>query len=260
MSTVMAERPKMADVYRDSTVVDGMCVMTISQATIDKSMDAGVTAIHVQAVGVGDELLPALRSLARFRQAIDDNSSKVILAANANDVRAAKKGGRLAFILGMQSPKPIGDNIAYLRTLYDLGIRIIGVTHNTQNYLGTGCLEAAVDGGLTGFGRRAIAEINRLGITIDIAHAGPRTALDTIEYSDVPVICSHSNPKSVVDSPRNKSDEVIRKLAAKQGVIGMNAWAPANYRGNDRRRLGGHARLLRLYTEANWTGARVLCG
>jgi membrane dipeptidase len=103
------------------------------------------------------------------------------------------------------------------------------LTHNVQNYIGTGCSEA--DGGLTPFGRQVVAECNRLGMLIDVAHCGPKTTLDAIECSEQPILCTHSNPCALAPVTRNKKDEAIVALAKKGGVIGIASWSPMVYQG-----------------------------
>jgi membrane dipeptidase len=219
--------------HHESLVVDGLSVMALTPKNIDEALGAGLDAIHFTSVRPRHDLAPALKDIAAAREAIDANSNKLMLARTADDVREAKTSGRLGIILGLQDPKPIRDDIAYLRTLADLGVRVVQLTHNTQNYIGTGCLEP--DHGLTRFGRKVVAEMNRLGIIVDIAHCGPKTSLDAIECSERPVLCSHSNPRAIVASPRNKPDEVFERLAAKGGVAGIACWSPMTYRGNGKR-------------------------
>lgn len=219
--------------HHDSLVIDGLSVMALTPPNIDEALEAGLDAIHFTSVRPRHDLAPALKDIAAARDAIDRYSGKLVLAKTADDVRAAKASGRLGIVLGLQDPKPIRDDLAYLRTLADLGVRVVQLTHNTQNYIGTGCLEP--DHGLTRFGRKVVAEMNRLGILVDIAHCGVKTSLDAIECSELPVLCTHSNPKAVVDSPRNKPDEVFEKLAKKKGVAGIACWSPMTYRGNGKR-------------------------
>jgi len=102
---------------------------------------------------------------------------------------------------------------------HELEIGIVQLTYNTENRVGFGC-QAPEDKGLTEFGLQVIAELNRLGILIDLSHCGPRTTMEAIEASTMPVAITHANPASQFPHPRNKSDEIIRALVKKSGVIG----------------------------------------
>ena len=219
-------------IYQESIVIDACNVMALTDDNLAKARDTGLTAIQYTAVRTAHDLTPCLKDLARVREIIDAHP-EVLVALNSNAIRVAKSSGQFAVILGLQNPKPIGDDLSVLRTLADIGVRNIQLTQNTQNYIGTGCLEA--DYGLTRFGRKVVAEMNRLGILIDIGHCGPQTSLDAIQCSEYPVISSHSNPKAVCNSYRNKNDEIIERLAKKGGVMGIASWSPMTYRGNGRR-------------------------
>ena len=102
-------------------------------------------------------------------------------------------------------------------------MRIIQLTYNERNLLGNGCYERT-DDGLSKFGQAAIREMNRVGILIDLSHTGDRTVMETIEHSELPVAFTHANARSQFDHPRNKTDEAIRNLVARGGVIGANAF------------------------------------
>ena len=106
-----------------------------------------------------------------------------------------------------------------------MGVKIIQVTYNERNLLGNGCWENR-DDGLSNFGRDAIREMNRLGILIDLSHVGDKTTIDSISLSDQPVACTHANARSFFDSRRNKTDDALKLIAEKGGVVGATAWPP----------------------------------
>jgi membrane dipeptidase len=219
--------------YDDSIVVDCLNGSALTAPVIGRLRAAHVTAINLTAVQIGRDFDGALRDLADVCETIARHPDDLMIAREPDDVRRAKFEHRTAIILGMQDAEPIGRELTRLRTLATLGVRIIQLTHNRQNYVGTGCAEP--DGGLTRFGRLVVAEMNRLGIMVDLAHCGPETTCDAIEMSALPVMISHSNPQTIAGSLRNKDDEAIRLLADRGGLIGMATWAPIVYRGDDRR-------------------------
>ncbi|MEO5966468.1 MAG: membrane dipeptidase [Candidatus Limnocylindrales bacterium] len=137
-------------------------------------------------------------------------------------IRDAFANGQVALIGALEAATPIENELDRLDVLYGLGIRMLGVTYSEANALGSGCRET-LDGGLSGFGRRAVERMNRLGILIDVSHAGDRTSLDTIRLSNAPVCISHSGSRELWPISKCKPDEVIRACAERGGVIGIEA-------------------------------------
>jgi membrane dipeptidase len=213
--------------------IDGLMGGVLTPRVIERLRRSGLCAINLTAVRIGATIEECLSDLAAVREIIDRNSQVLQVVENADDIRHAKATGRVGIIIGMQDTEPIGRNLHVLRILKEVGVRVIQLTHNRQCYAGTGCVEP--DSGLTHFGRQLVAEMNRLGLVIDLSHCGPQTTLDAIRCSAAPVLCTHANPIALCPSPRNKSDEVITGLAARGGVIGVAAWAPLLHRGEHRR-------------------------
>jgi len=110
-----------------------------------------------------------------------------------------------------------------------MGVRVVQLCYNTQNLIGTGCYER--DGGLSGFGREAIAEMNRVGIMVDLSHVGGNTSEEAILASTKPVCYSHCLPSGLKEHPRNKSDEQLRFIADRGGFIGVTMFPPFLKRG-----------------------------
>jgi membrane dipeptidase len=146
----------------------------------------------------------------------------VALALTTSDIRAAKRDGRIAFVVSLEGAAMIENELDRIDVLYGLGMRSLGVCYSEGNALGAGLKEPA-HYGLTDFGRRAVRRMNRLGIAIDVSHANDQTSLDTIDASDQPVFITHAGARALWDSPRLKPDEVIRACAANGGVIGIEA-------------------------------------
>lgn len=146
----------------------------------------------------------------------------LVRAETVADIRAAFAGGRVAAIPALEAATPIENELDRIDILYGLGIRMLGVVYSESNALGSGCREA-IDGGLTGFGRRAVERMNRLGMVIDVSHAGDRTSLDTVRASRAPVVISHSGARELWPISKCKPDEVIRACAERGGVIGIEA-------------------------------------
>jgi membrane dipeptidase len=148
------------------------------------------------------------------------------------DIHRAKAENRTGIIIGWQNTYPIEDKLHYVEIFKELGVGIMQLTYNTQNYSGAGYLEEH-DSGLTGFGREVLSEMNRVGVLCDLSHVGERTAADVIAASRKPVCISHVLPRGLKDVRRNKPDELFKGCAEKGGIIGVSLFAPGLAAGND---------------------------
>ena len=146
----------------------------------------------------------------------------LVRAETVADIQRAFAGGRVAAIPAMEAATPIENELDRIDVLYGFGIRMLGVVYSESNALGSGCREAW-DAGLSGFGRRAVERMNRLGMLIDVSHAGDETSLDTIRTSRAPVVISHSGSRELWPISKCKPDHVIRACAERGGVIGIEA-------------------------------------
>lgn len=146
----------------------------------------------------------------------------VKLALTTDDIRAAKRDGRVAFVVSLEGAAMIENELDRIDVLYGMGMRSLGIAYSEGNALGAGLKEPA-HFGLTSFGQRAVKRMNQLGVAIDISHANDATSLDTIEASKHPIFITHAGARALWDTPRLKPDEVIRACADKGGVIGIEA-------------------------------------
>ena len=146
----------------------------------------------------------------------------IVRGETLDDIRRAKENGQIAFIASLEAATAIENEVDRLDILYGLGIRSSGIAYSEANTLGSGLKEAG-DGGLTEFGRQAVRRMNKLGIAIDISHSGDQTSLDTIEVSEKPIFITHAGARGLWDTKRMKPDVVLKALAAKGGVIGIEA-------------------------------------
>ena len=146
----------------------------------------------------------------------------IVVCDGVRDILAAHETGRLALVPTLESATPIENELDRLDVLYGFGVRSMGITYSESNVLGSGLREAG-DAGLTDFGRQAVERMNKLGILIDTAHCGDQTSLDTIEVSQQPTVISHAGARALWDTPRLKPDYVLEALAAKGGVLGIEA-------------------------------------
>ncbi len=140
------------------------------------------------------------------------------LALTADAVDAAFSAGRVASLLGAEGGHCIADSLGVLRALYRLGVRYLTLTHNKNTMWADSATDEPVFGGLTDFGRDIVAEMNRLGMLVDLSHVAPTTMRDALDVVTAPVIFSHSSCRAVHDHPRNVPDDVLERLSANGGV------------------------------------------
>jgi membrane dipeptidase len=156
---------------------------------------------------------------------IEDNRADIEVAVTAADVRRINAAGKIAVLVAVEGAEPLGNDLAVLRLLHRLGLRMLSLTWARRTAFGTGNWEHDAPGGLTKLGVRAVQEMNRLGIIVDVSHASERTAADILAASAGPVIVSHANARALRDHPRNLADGVIRAIADSGGVVGAVAVA-----------------------------------
>jgi membrane dipeptidase len=176
---------------------------------------SGITAANRQVVM--DDV-----GLFASAQAQFDAFPWLVKALKADDIRLAKREGRLAGYVSMQDTEGVDRKLNQLQTAYDFGARMIGLTYNMQNTVGGGCTEKT-DSGVSNFGAAVIARMDELGIIVDTAHSGRQTTLDACQLSERPVVASHTSAAALYEVDRGKSDEELRALAETGGVIGIVA-------------------------------------
>jgi membrane dipeptidase len=173
--------------------------------------DAAVTAVFEQ-VDVVHRMIAAYPD--RFR-----------LALTADDVDAAFTAGKVASLLGAEGGHSINGSLGVLRSLYALGVRYLTLTHNDNVGWADSATDAPDCGGLSDFGREVVAEMQRLGMLVDLSHVAVSTMNDALDVAQAPVIFSHSSTRALTDNPRNVPDDVLRRLAVNGGVC-MVAFVP----------------------------------
>lgn len=151
--------------------------------------------------------------------------ANIAVVQSVEDIRRVRADGQAGLLLAAQDGDFIGDRLHRVEAFYRLGLRLMLPAYNASNQICGGCLEAG-DAGLTRFGELVVDECNRVGLLLDCTHTGRRSTLDIMARSSQPVVFSHSNPRALVDNPRNIDDEQIRACAAGGGVIGLASWGP----------------------------------
>lgn len=150
------------------------------------------------------------------------HQSYVQIVRTLDDIEAVRGTGRLGMVLALEAASPIDNDIDRVDVLYGFGIRQMGLVYNEANLVGGGLKEHR-DGGLTRFGRRVVERMNRLGMSIDLSHAGDRTSMDAIAASTAPVMITHAGARGVWPTERMKPDHVLTALAESGGLLGIEA-------------------------------------
>jgi len=148
------------------------------------------------------------------------------LALTADELERVFRGGRIASLLGLEGGHTIIDSLAVLRSYYGLGVRYMTLTHNVHTSWADCAALPPRHGGLTRFGEAVVAEMNHLGMLVDLSHVAPATMDDALRVSEAPVIFSHSSARALTDVPRNVPDDILRRVAANGGVV-MVTFLPA---------------------------------
>ena len=164
----------------------------------------------------------ALEMLASIYDALDKYKDKAALALTPQDALINKSKGLISVFIGMENGSPIHKSLSLLRLFHRLGVRYVTLTHNGDNEIADAAMEGKRWGGLSPFGREVVEEMNRLGMIVDVAHASDLTFNDIIACSKAPVLSTHSCCRALASHPRNMTDDMLRALADKGGVIQIN--------------------------------------
>jgi len=164
----------------------------------------------------------ALELFEAIKTKTAENAENAQLAFKSSDLANIAKTGKRAIYMGIENGYPVGNDIKNVQEFYNLGARYITLCHSKNNHICDSSTDAVVEhNGLSEYGKKVVAEMNRLGIMIDVSHISDKSFLDVIETSKTPVIASHSCAKALCDHPRNLSNDLLRKLKANGGVIQM---------------------------------------
>src|SRR3984957_10137552 len=146
----------------------------------------------------------------------------LVFATTADQIRAARAQNKIAILLGVEGGHMINSDLTTLRRFADEGVRYMTLTHSGNAEWADSSTDKPAHNGLSPFGKQVISEMNRLGMIVDISHVSDKTFHDVLAISKAPVFASHSNCRVLCDHPRNMSDNMIRELAAKGGIIQIN--------------------------------------
>lgn len=164
----------------------------------------------------------AIDQIDAVREQVRRHPRDLALATTVAEVREAHKGGKIAALMGVEGGHMIANDLGVLRAFAALGARYMTLTHSGNNDWADSSTDKPAHNGLTDFGKDVVREMNRLGVVVDISHVADKTFYDVLALSKAPVFASHSSCRAICDHPRNMSDDMIRALGEKGGVIQIN--------------------------------------
>jgi membrane dipeptidase len=215
-------------------LIDGLQYANWSERIFRQMRDGGVTAVHAT-ICYHENFRETIANLSAWQRRFERHGDLIFHGRTAADLRRAQAEGRTAIFFGFQNCSPIEDDIGLVEIWHGLGVRFMQLSYNNQSLLASGCYEAE-DSGITRMGREVIAEMNRVGLVVDMSHSGERSTLQAIEISARPIAITHANPAFWHPAKRNKSDAVLKGLSESGGMLGLSLY-PHHLKGGSECRL-----------------------
>ena len=218
--------PQAQALYRRALILDCNSApplperLPMAQADLDLVRNSGVNVVKLSLGGINANFADTVTEIAQVLRLIEVHPQYFTQVRVPADLMRAKHSGALGIILSFESAEMFGGKIQNFEVFRNLGVRVMQLSYNRRSPFAAGVMEPD-GGGLTALGREAVQEMNRLGIAIDLSHANAATTSDVLEVSSQPPIMTHTGAAAVHAHPRLKSDEQLRALAAKGGVIGI---------------------------------------
>lgn len=201
------------------------------RTTIDRMKQGGLTAeffsvyIKPHYATQGGATRRTLDMIDSVYRAVERHPNDLVFATSVADIRRAKRQGKIAALMGIEGGHAIEDSLPTLRQFYRLGIRYMTLTwNNTNNWADAGRGEKKHNG-LSDFGREVVREMNRLGMMVDVSHVSDKTMSDALDVSKAPIIASHSSARALSNVPRNIPDDLLKRIAEKNGVVMVNFYS-----------------------------------
>ncbi len=229
----MSSQDKAAAFHHAAFVMDGLVYHSDGEPATLRA--GGIDAINLTVAHFEADFAGACRQMAGWHARLAAPDSPWRLIERVADFDAAKAAGQVGIVMGWQNARPLDEDLGRLPFFHRLGLRIAQLTYNYRNMLGDGCLEP-VDGGLSALGRQAVAALNDARIAIDLSHVGETTARQAVGLSARPCLLTHANAHAVTALERNKTDDLLKAVAAGGGVIGASIYGPMCWTGDPERK------------------------
>jgi membrane dipeptidase len=198
-------------------------IRSIDARAIRDTHASGTTAINATlgyVAGPEDPYESTIDDIAEWNSIVHRHPEDLIKVWNADDIVRAKQQNKIGIIFGFQNAASVGDKPERIKTFADLGVRIIQLTYNDANQIGNGSV-VPEDNGLSAFGYEVVEALNENKVLVDLSHSGNQTCLDALKASKSPIAITHTGCRAITDVPRNKTDEEMRLVAEKGGVVGI---------------------------------------
>jgi membrane dipeptidase len=219
--------PAAADLYRRALVLDcnsgppgANGTLPLSQTDLDMGRGCGVSVIKCSLGGINADFAETVEEIAYIQQMIEVHPAYFMQVRVPADMERAKQDGKLGIILSFESADMFEGKVERIELFRNLGVRVMQLSYNRKSPFAAGVMEPG-GGGLTPLGKQAVNKMNAVGVAIDVSHANAQTTADAIAMSSKPVVMTHAGCAAVHPHPRNKTDEQLRALAAKGGVLGI---------------------------------------
>ncbi len=227
----MSDRINAQQLHHDAIIIDGLEICRWSRDVFEDMRRGGLTAVNCTCAA-WEGFRQTMDNIAQWKRWFREHDDILLQVFTAEDIRRAKRENKTGIYLGWQNTWPIEDRIECVSVFKDLGVKVMQLTYNTQNLVGSGCWES-VDSGLSDFGRDVVTEMNAQGVLVDLSHVGPVTSQQAIEHSTQPVAYTHCAPAAFMDHPRNKTDEQLKFIADRGGFVGYATYPPFMPQGAD---------------------------
>lgn len=223
-----AVAPAAALLYQNAFVLDANTLASVGYTQYEPDApqalqairNSGLTAFKTTLGGDGANFEQAVEDIAAAQSLIDHHPDLFIKVARPEDLDCAKPEGKIAIILSFEAATMLDGKIERIDLFRQLDVLVMQLTYNHKTPFGCGCLDGDTDG-VTGLGRKAITEMNKLGVALDLSHSNDATTLDGIRLSTRPTVVTHAGCRAVFNHPRNKTDHAMKTLADKGGVMGI---------------------------------------
>ena len=193
-----------------------------SRDIFEQMREGELDAVHVT-IAYHEDFRQTVDRISQWNRLLDQYSDLIQPGRTADDVLRARDTNKTAIFYGFQNCSPIESDIDLVEICHQLGARFMQLSYNNQSLLATGCYESD-DPGITRMGKQVIAEMNRVGLVVDMSHSAERSTLEAIECSTRPIAITHANPSRWHPALRNKSDSVLRALSESGGMIGFSLY------------------------------------
>ena len=207
-------------------IIDGLGEIRLDyeEDLLDEIIASGMRCCVITAGNPGlygaDAFEDMKAEIAAYEAHIDAMSTRLSRIRSVADIDRAEAAKTIGLVYYPQNATPLERDLGRLDTLYDLGVRILQLTYNHRNLLGDGSAERT-NAGLSTYGLEVVERMNEIGMLVDVSHSGEQTTLEAIRFSNAPIAITHAGCKAVFDHPRNKTDEALRGMADKGGVLGL---------------------------------------